>query len=932
MKPNQGIPADQIDQLFTQGCWAELEDIYSSRLKEDRSDARTAFYLANILAYQKKYSEALPHYEMAWTHRWPSVLPYNNKGVALACQGEARAAFDILTKACEADASCAPAFYNLGVLCIKLGNEGTLPQVLLDLGLGARDQKPGALARSYFEKADQGQWPEMDQHARPLLLWVADLQPGFGFEPAPQSAEIADAEVLFQQGLVLLRQEKWEDAIAKLKAAASLHLSFAPRIVPLCTAARIEIVRQRRAQAREIWEAGNHKGAAQVLDTLVGLGAELPNRAFAEEILAEGIQELARQIRGHKPSDGPDGWQALQRLITEARQRFEGAGYEPERPANEAETQGETTDSRDQRGAVPGVEGTDDPADSGARVLIMGSEDLSRSYLQQVCRRAWDEQIDHLVSTSAYDEAIQFLEFSEVQWFARADVPRWRRRVYTAHAESLRAQGWSSSKEGDWKEALDFWSRGRDAAIQAGDPHLTDTFESLITRLADSTSEARESAQKILKGSDDLEDLQLLMKELEGNPGDSRLVLRRNALIRQLLSQAEGALEAYQWQSARETAEAVLKVLPEESQALQILRKARQGLIGQWLAKAEHALSVTSLNEARDLCTQVLEIDPEQTRAREILREVETTSQRKVKAEAGPRPYDEAYLAYDEARNANDPDQAFEHVLRMRELDPRNRHTHQAFEWLCSTMVETLRSRLGRNRGTAQTLLPELQRLLDLRPDFKPARKLREELRRIAADRDYEDEKRQQTFGKLRKADEALVSNDPEAALDALKAIVRRDPDLEAEICTKRDEALNLLRRKIDNLMRELTDDRIGDVEQLLNVYKPWDQAFVAERRRELSRRKEEVKFEKQLDQDLKKNFPEAEQLKSDPIRGLRELDRELTRLELSGSDIRVRRESEIAAMRHAILESMPLLQRIWVRLRYAEMLRRLDQSTKEKK
>src|SRR3954466_10023751 len=99
MQPVHGILASQVSQYFQQGRWEELERIFRDALKEDAADARSAFRLGNLLAYQGRYREALVCFETAWLYRWPGPIALNNRGVVFSCLGESRMAFKDLSDA-----------------------------------------------------------------------------------------------------------------------------------------------------------------------------------------------------------------------------------------------------------------------------------------------------------------------------------------------------------------------------------------------------------------------------------------------------------------------------------------------------------------------------------------------------------------------------------------------------------------------------------------------------------------------------------------------------------------------------------------------------------------------------------------------------------------------------------------------------------------
>jgi tetratricopeptide (TPR) repeat protein len=538
MQPVHGILASQVGQYFQQGRWEELEHLYRDALKEDEADARSAFRLGNLLAYQGRYREALVCFETAWLHKWPGPIALNNKGVVLSCLGETRAAFKALWDASMLEEGCRPADYNLGILCEKLGNEGSLPAVILDLGLEVRGKKASEIARTFFKQALDGKgpsrsWAETESLDRPLFLWVEDLRSGFGFEPIHEIVNVEQAYGLYEEGLALLEDGQWQDGISKLEASAGLHSTFAERIKAPRTEALVRIVRERFSEVRNKWGGGDFDGAVQSYDELLQLAPMLPDRAFADEILNAAINDLARQIGSHKPEEG---WEVLQKLITAARQRVEDNLQSAEEEAQAAEEDGEEAPDPE----VPGLEKTPEPesvrgraaeeeaerqeknGDEGERSKPAGPKRRIREvpaaeYIRKVCRQAWGKQIKYLVETGKYETAIDLLEFPDIEWFAEQDLPRWRRRVYTSQAENLRTKGRGHFKGKKWREAADCWKKGRNAALLAEDDHVVESFDQLIPELLEAApAELQAELRVLLRDRDDREALRSCMKELEG--------------------------------------------------------------------------------------------------------------------------------------------------------------------------------------------------------------------------------------------------------------------------------------------------------------------------------------------------------------------------------------------------------------------------------
>jgi tetratricopeptide (TPR) repeat protein len=924
MQPDHGVLASQVSQYFQQGRWEELERLYRDALKEDEADARSAFRLGNLLAYQGRYREALVCFETAWLHKWPGPIALNNKGVVLSCLGETRAAFRSLWDASKLTEGCRPANYNLGILCEKLGNEGSLPAVILDLGLGVPGKKASEIAQEFFKQALDGKgppgvwvWTETGPLDRPLFLWVEDLRSGFGFEPIREIVNVEQAYVYYEEGLALLEEGRWQDGISKLEASADLHSTFAERIKAPRTEALVRIVRSRFSELDDQWDSENFDAAVQSYDELLQLAPMLPDRAFADEILNAAINNLAQQIRRHKPAEG---WEVLQRLITAARQRVED-------DLQILETEG----PEDADEEVPGLEKTPEPQsmrESAAEESEEGQKETTNKektskqpgrkrriregpaaeYIRTVCRQAWGKQISYLLGQSDFETAIDLLEFPDIEWFADQDLPRWRRRVYTSQAQYLRTKGQSHRRRHKWKEAATCWKEGREAALLAEDDHVVESFDQLIPELLESApAEIQDELRALLRDRDDREALRRCVEELGLRPGDARLTAQRRALIKQLLSQIRDALEAQQWKAAREIADAVLEAVPEEPTARRLFRKAEQKLIEQWAEEGKELLEREQIEEAETLCVEIEKLDPDHAGAREIRRGIEVLRRR---AGDGSSPFDEAYYAYIEARDDGDPEKALDHALEMKKLEPRDVHTKEALDWVPPAFVHALRVQLEKDRTpeTANILKEKLKRLFSLSPKYGPARELDKELRQVA--KGYDNAKRENSYKKLGEAEDALLAGDAEKALMDLSAV--RDPDLADEIQERRKEALSLLRERYEEL---LSEEKQGEADNLRKLLQRWDPSYIETRQREKDRKKEIKSEEAKLDEQVNELWAILGKNGGKSFDALKKIDRRVRTLDLEGSQIWTRRRRKIEEIRQHAKRNMSRWQRFKAKL-----------------
>ncbi|MBW8879520.1 MAG: hypothetical protein JF614_31690 [Acidobacteria bacterium] len=938
MQPVHGILASQVSQYFQQGRWEELERIFRDALKEDAADARSAFRLGNLLAYQGRYREALVCFETAWLYRWPGPIALNNRGVVFSCLGESRMAFKDLSDAARQAEGCRPASYNLGILCEKLGNEGSLPAVLLDLKLEASGKKASEIARSIFAQALDGTnpgagWAETGPLDRPLFLWIDDLPSGFGFELKREIVNIEEAIAVYDEGISLVDQGRWQEGISKLDASAGLHPDLKERIKAPKTRALVGMVRSRFEEIRNKWDAEDFEGAKRGYDELIQLVPILPDRAFADEIVTAALNHAAERIRSHKPEEG---WEALQRLITAARQRVEddlrngetetpeeeeipGLEKTPEPEAAQEKTAGEEGASENETGK----EEPPSPAPSNGAVR----EGPAAEHIRQVCRQAWGQQITYLLGRGEYEVAIDLLEFSDIEWFASRDLPGWRRRVYTSQAESLRTKGRAFFKKRKWKEAATCWKDGREAALLAEDAHVVESLDQLIDELLESApAELQTELQALLRDRNDREALRHCVEALEKDPGDGRLTARRQALISQLLRQTQEALEAQQWNEAQGIANAILAAVPEESRARHQLRMAEEKLIEQWSEEAKGFLERGRLDDAAKQCAKIEALDPDHAGAREIRREIKIAERRAEQDKQDSNPYDKAFYAYMEARDAGDPERALEWALEMKRLDRRDPHTREALEWVPSAFVEALRVQLEKDRTpeTANALTEKLKRLFSLQPNFKPARELSKELRQVS--KGYDNQKRKRSYDKLGEAEEVLLGDDPDPkrALQLLAAV--RDPDLEDEVQEKRKEALALLRGQIDELLADPSEENQKAADDLLKIHQRWDPSFVEARQREVERKQALRAEEKELDDQVKKLRDLLRQNKGKPFYALKEMDQTVRALDLEGSRIRTRRRREIEELRQRAKRNMTRWQRFKTEVLYDRYYKELPE------
>ena len=245
-------------------------------------------------------------------------------------------------------------------------------------------------------------------------------------------------------------------------------------------------------------------------------------------------------------------------------------------------------------------------------------EGPAAEYIRKVCRQAWGKQVRYLLGTGEYETAIDLLEFPDIEWFAERDLPRWRRRVYTSQAQSLRTKGQSHFKRHKWREAADCWKKGREAALLAEDDRVVESFDPLISDLLEAApAETQAELRALLRDGDDREALRRCVVELE-TAGDARVTARRQALIKQSLSQYPGRTESPAMRRRRTITKEVLEAVPEEPTARRLLREAEDKLIELFSEEGKDLLDRGQTEKAEALCVEIEKLDPDHKGAREI--------------------------------------------------------------------------------------------------------------------------------------------------------------------------------------------------------------------------------------------------------------------------------------------------------------------------
>lgn len=325
---SQELARDQVWDRFADGRWAELEELLESICAADGTDPRSKFHLATLRALEQREAEALRLYEEILPQRFSLATCHNNRGYCLARLGEWRAAFTEFHRALEVTPNHAAAAYNLAILIKKLSTEGGIPELLFEIGIAKEGDSVKKLVHDWLEKvlsrplaAGHPLRPLLPEHPleQPLFLWLDDIEPGIGYEARREMVDMSEAHALLEEGRSQLEAGNFQGAIDQLAAAADLSPALAERVVPLRREAEISLHRHFLTLERERRAAGDFEGAQAARASANALMAALPARQFGQ-LLEEELRELGERLLLHNEEDG---WQALQALITEARQRVE---------------------------------------------------------------------------------------------------------------------------------------------------------------------------------------------------------------------------------------------------------------------------------------------------------------------------------------------------------------------------------------------------------------------------------------------------------------------------------------------------------------------------------------------------------------------------------------------------------------------------------
>lgn len=907
--------------------WKEFEADLRTKLSENEDDAKSAFRLGNLLTLANRASEASHYYDLAWAHHWPGAICLNNQGVSLALAGEARAAVVSFHKAREEDQKCGPAAYNMGIVLERLGEEGSLPELIRELNLAPADISTEELIRRTFAAAgDAEDWGRARSTLDgPLFLWADDLTSGFGFEPNKRAADMRQGEEYLKEAVQHLEAGEWQAAETDFKNAIALHPDLEARVATQRTQAQLAQVKEYRQSAREKREKRDYQGAQTAFEAARLMMASLPDRILVEQVLSEEIRLLGEELRHRKPS--PD-WQGLQNLVSQVRQRVDDLKQSTvELELETAEQAGSETDHHTAKDHEVENEHTS-KGESDTAVDIQEPDtkighviDLSNTadQLRNLCRGAWQEQLRFLTSIGQFDSAELMLDFSEVQWFAQGELPKWRRDLFAAKAESLTSEAVTAQEHGELKEAISWLQKARLAAMEAEDRFLLDGIDRRIENLRErrereeiepNIREFLERVEELVHDGDFLQAFQKTVDGLSADPDSPRLLSLQESALHGLKDQVREVLRARQWDVAVRLTAAMLETVPEDEEAQELADLARKGRLHQTVSRGRNALDTGDFSRARKHVDKALSLVPDHRPALELRRKVEVASQ--VDHDAADEEYDSALVAFRQAQAAGEPEQALECLAGLLKK-PDEPNTEEAQQWTADALVKRWRTDLAQERTEehAEALTEKLRRLLNLVPGHPDAIEFREELRRVETN-DYSNQRRQKGLDRLAEVRQHLLELHPVEALDLLEEVDERgDPRLSDDVESYLNEALGQIDRRVKRLALKtsLAPEEEEELEDLLAACQTWAPDKAQKIETEIQRRRKEPALRARAESDLR-DIVSGVEVETSALAALRKIYRITYEKYRSGSPVATVHQGEIEELLRRQREGLGWLDR----------------------
>ena len=907
----------QLDALYKGGDVSALISRLQEMHESNPEDARTTFRLANLLALQEYFEEALRLYDLSWLDEWPGALCLNNQGVVYAWKGEGRAAVDCFRRAIDFDPECAPSHFNLAIICEHLASDSSAPRALHDVGLLEAGEAPRDHMMGFYEQADQmdgaaaSKWSGDFLLDCPLYLWVGDLRPSFGFEFRRETADVVQAHELYAEGLELLDSEHWVKAIQKFEAAGLVSASVVPRSVAPIAEARAQLCKEHLTRARELWKAGEYNSALNAYNSTFTLLPDIPYQRIVENILIDEAQWVGLQVAR---ADLSGDWTALWDHITAVRQIADQISLR----FNQSVT-GSSVATR-----VP--EDGEDPQ-SGAFVGTDTHEISASSvieHLKATCIEVWTRQLTHLMHRGKYETAEHLVESSPpLVWFAGGELDTWRRKLFTEQANIAIARGVACFEAGDEANGLQHWLSAERAAENAKDSGLAKEIRDRIQRVTqpDLPRADLDSLHGLMNQGEYESALRKVDNAGKKFPASEKLPILRRHAVDGVINQIERAIESEAWDVAIDTARSLLSVVSGHHRTIALLNSALAGRRDNRLASARAAFAHNDLKAAGEFAKSVLTEFPQDNDAHGIIRDVEIRSS--VDFGSGEAKYGDALRNFTECKAEFDAVAAFDYLLKLRELGRDREETKDATTWCLAKFVDHLRSELeqSRTKDVAEKLDIEIEKIFSIAPKDPTALAFREELAQVRKEHDIR--RRQESEASLDEAAKTLIEDrDPLTAFDALQIVEELAYEGHTmQLVELRARATALIRTQIENCLDNPTPECMGQVPRLLRRYDGAEREELQERYMGTGRA--EVLLSKPAAMASREETVEsfraiANQTNVSPLELLKILAQEIKDRESVDRGFRKTMASEIRELKQLLQARLSIWQRIlWYSMRF---------------
>jgi tetratricopeptide (TPR) repeat protein len=833
MRPDEPLDRGRLEPLLDAGDWGEAEELLRALLDGDPQDLSARCQLATLLALRgweddpARHEEAVQLYDACVVQGWAPELCRNNQGVVWALKGQAMPAASALVQAATAGDGYGPALYNLGIVCQSVHESGGgVPQMLVTHGVLGAEEGPRDASRRHFrtalgvaqwtahEAAPAGAGARADQPTprllKPLYLWTDDLSPSLGWVRNLAEAHYQAAEQHLEDGLKLLADGEFEQAIHHFQSAVGVVPEFGPRIEPYRVEAVLGLATALRNRMRDLWRGDRFDEARTVLDTLLATLPNLPDRTLGLHMIADEVGHLSAELQARIP--GSDRGR-LQQLL-------DSAGYLLERYRENHDEVRRWADEREAGGGPrPAWTSVREPQQLLLEARARGEGALRHEAFQ-------------LVDGRSDDDLPEVLTLAGSGWLGEEALRRLRRDTYhrLTQRRLVDAQGPSLSKA----ERIEGLISARAAAEETGEERLVAEVEDQLHAIPGLVAEADGPIRSAFEAGDDVQVLEIYAaRTLEAQPTSELRAIRNAAYKRQkeALNRAIGV----DWRAAYQIAGRLVRLEPSNEQMADQLERARQGHIGELISRAEIELRSNDLDQAAAFLEDARQVDAASDAVLHFSHRLDAARVRAA-GEPAKDAYDDASRAFGTAEAADDAVAAIPAFLEMRGYFPDAPRTREAAAWLLTALLRAL----DRRELTAEVLADlseQLDLLLKLESERADARELRNRLLRSDADVEEEARRRverrmQAVESSISRADEATAAEPPDyaGALQALAETREYQPDRDqrVRIAEVRDRSLRMLEVRFRELIGPSGSGTPAAAREVIDTVRPWDAALAA--------------------------------------------------------------------------------------------------------